>query len=95
MANKQTLVGKVVEVTGVSKKDAEQYVNAVLDAIVEATDEAGKLSIVGFGIFEAKEREARESTNPQDPTGAKIQVPAKRVPTFKAGKGFKDAVAYK
>ncbi len=65
-------------------------VNETLDVIVGGVVTTGKVAITGFGTFEARDRAARTARNPQ--TGAPIHVAATRVPAFKAGKSFKDAV---
>ena len=64
---------------------------AALDAIGDALADGYKVSLIGFGTFEARERSAREGRNPQ--TGAKIQIAAKTVPVFRAGKALRDKVA--
>lgn len=89
--NKADLVTAVAEKTGISKKDSEKAVNAAFDAITEALAAGDKVQLVGFGAFEAKERNARIGRNPK--TKEEIQIPASRVPAFKAGKALKDAVA--
>ena len=87
---KADLVAKVAE-TGVTKKQAADAVDCVLDAIKGALAGGDKVSLIGFGTFSVKERAAREGRNPQ--TGKTIQIAKKNVPAFKAGKGLKDAVA--
>ncbi|CCO08628.1 HU family DNA-binding protein [Desulfotomaculum varum] len=89
--NKAELISAVAEKTELSKKDAEKAVSAVLSAIEEALAKGDKIQLVGFGTFESKPRKAREGRNPQ--TGETIQIPATRVPVFKAGKVLKDAVS--
>lgn len=88
--NKTDIINKVSERTEVTKKDTEKVVTAMLDIIVEALTEGQKVSFTGFGSFEAKERSARIGHNPK--TGEKIQIPASKTVSFKAGKTFKDAV---
>lgn len=88
--NKGELIEAVARNSGESKALAEKIVNETLDVIVTGVVSSGKVSITGFGTFEARNRAARTARNPQ--TGAEIQVKATRVPAFKAGKGFKDAV---
>lgn len=87
---KKELVAYVAEKVSLSKKDAEAAVNAVFDGIVKALQDEGKLQIIGFGNFEVKERAARAGKNPA--TGETIEIPATKVPSFKAGKALKDAV---
>ena len=89
--NKTELVAAVAEKTGLSKKDSEKAVNAAFDSITEALAAGEKVQLVGFGAFEVKERNARVGRNPK--TKEEIQIPASRVPVFKAGKALKDVVA--
>ncbi|MBR7073934.1 MAG: HU family DNA-binding protein [Oscillospiraceae bacterium] len=89
--NKAELVAAVAEKTGLSKKDSEKAVNAAFDAISAELVEGGKVQLVGFGSFETKTRNARVGRNPR--TKEEIEIPASRVPAFKAGKALKDAVA--
>ena len=89
--NKAELIATVAEKTGLSKKDSEKAVNAAFDAITEALVAGDKVQLVGFGAFETKERSARVGRNPK--TKEEIQIPASRVPAFKAGKALKDAIA--
>ena len=89
--NKADLVAAVAEKTGISKKDSEKAGNAAFDAITAALVAGDKVQLVGFGAFETKERSARVGRNPK--TKEEIQIPASRVPAFKAGKALKDAVA--
>lgn len=88
--NKTELVNAVALKSELTKKDADKAVAAVLDAIKEAVAAGDKVQLIGFGTFEAKERAARECRNPR--TGETITVEASKVPSFKAGQGFKDAV---
>ena len=89
--NKAELIAKVAEVAGLSKKDSEKAVNATFDAITAALEAGEKVSLVGFGAFDVKERAARMGRNPR--TKEEVEIPASRVPQFKAGKALKDAVA--
>lgn len=89
--NKVELVAAVAEKAELSKKDAEKAVSAVLDAVVEALASGDKVSVVGFGSFEVRERGERTGRNPR--TKETIVIPASKQPVFKAGKAFKDAVA--
>ena len=88
--NKTELVALVAEKSGLTKKDAEAAVTAVLDAVVESVTNGEKVQIVGFGTFEQRQRNARTGCDPR--TGNTIEIPASKVPAFKAGKAFKDAV---
>ena len=89
--NKAELIATVAEVAGLSKKDSEKAVNATFDAIPAALEAGEKVSLVGFGAFDVKERAARMGRNPR--TKEEVEIPASRVPQFKAGKALKDAVA--
>ena len=89
--NKAELVAAVAEKTALSKKDSEKAVNATFDAITAALEAGEKVSLVGFGAFDVKERAARMGRNPR--TKEEVEIPASRVPQFKAGKALKDAVA--
>ncbi len=88
--NKADLISAVMEKTEVSKADATKSVDAIFDAITDALKQGDQVSVPGFGIFQRKERAARQGRNPQ--TGESIQIPAAKVPSFKAGKGLKEAV---
>lgn len=87
---KVELIAAVAEKADLSKKDADKAVNAAIQAITEGLKKDGKVQLVGFGTFEVRERAAREGKNPA--TGAKISIPATKVPAFKAGKSLKDYV---
>lgn len=89
--NKVELIAAVTEKTGLSKKDAEKAVSAVLESVVEAVSTGDKVQLVGFGTFEVRERGERTGRNPR--TKEAITIPASKQPVFKAGKSFKDAVA--
>ena len=89
--NKAELIATVSEVAGLSKKDSEKAVNATFDAITAALEAGEKVSLVGFGAFDVKERAARMGRNPR--TKEEVEIPASCVPQFKAGKALKDAVA--
>ena len=88
--NKAELIAVVAEKSGLSKKDAEKAVNATIDAVTESLQGGDKVQLVGFGVFEVKERAARMGRNPK--TKEQISIPASSVPVFKAGKAFKDAI---
>ena len=89
--NKTELISACAESTGLSKKDSERVLNAAIDAITAALVKGEKVQISGFGIFETKNREARIGRNPH--TKEAIEIPATRVPAFKASKALKDVVA--
>ncbi len=88
--NKEQLVERVADKTGATKKDAMDVLNSALDLVTATLKKGDKVTLVGFGTFLVRRRKAREGRNPQ--TGAKIKIPAKRVPAFTAGKEFKSAV---
>lgn len=87
--NKSTLVAKIAEKSGLDRKQAEAALNAFAATITEALQAGEKVQLMGFGTFEVKERAARMGRNPA--TGAPTEIAAKKIPSFKAGKGFKDA----
>ena len=89
--NKAELITEVAEKSGLSKRDAEKAVNAVFESITESLKAGDKVSLVGFGIFDVKERAERMCKNPR--TGESVLSAAARVPVFKAGKLLKEAVA--
>ncbi|MEY2664345.1 MAG: hypothetical protein RIT04_153 [Candidatus Parcubacteria bacterium] len=88
--NKAGIVDAVHAVLGGTKVQAEQAVEAALNAIVSTMKKGEEVSIAGLGIFSVKQRAAREARNPR--TGESIQVPAMKVPKFRAAKALKDAV---
>ena len=89
--NKAELITAVSEKADLSKKDSEKAVNAVLESITDALQSDEKIQLVGFGVFDVKNRGERIGRNPK--TKEEIKIPASRVPQFKAGKALKDAVA--
>ena len=89
--NKTELIAEVAAKAGLSKKDAEKAVAAVVDTVKEAVAKGDKVQLVGFGSFELKCREARMGRNPK--TRETIEIPATTIPVFKAGKALKDKVA--
>lgn len=89
---KQDLVEEVRLAAGLdSKSQAESAVDAVFDTITKALSRGEEVTLTGFGTFKVSRRSARTGVNPR--TGEKIQIAAKTVPKFSAGKGLKDAVA--
>ncbi len=88
--NKQDLIEAVSQAIGGTKVTAEQAVDAVVNSIVSSLKKGEEVSIAGLGIFATKERAARTARNPR--TGESIQVPAMKVPKFRAAKALKDAV---
>ena len=88
--NKTELINAVAEKAGLSKKAAEAAVNATLSAITEGLKTEEKVQLVGFGSFEVKHRAERTGLNPR--TKETVEIPASKVPAFKAGKALKDAI---
>lgn len=86
--NKQELISAMAEKANLSKKDAEAALAAFVSTVEDALQGGDKVQLVGFGSFEVRERAARTGRNPQ--TGAEMKIAAAKVPSFKAGKAFKD-----
>ncbi|MBR2878968.1 MAG: HU family DNA-binding protein [Clostridia bacterium] len=91
--NKADLVASIAAKAGLTKKDAEAALNAVVASIEEALVKGDKVALVGFGTFETKTRAARTGINPR--TKQAIKIPASKVPAFKISKALKDKVAGK
>ena len=89
--NKTELIAAAAQSAGVTKKDAERVINAAIETITATLAEGGKVQLSGFGNFELKDREARVGRNPH--TKEAIEIPATRVPAFKASKALKDNIA--
>lgn len=89
--NKAELIEKIAGKVGVSKKQAEDMLEAFESTTTDTLKQGGEVTLTGFGTFMAKKRSARAGVNPQNPT-EKIQVPEVTVPKFKAGKALKDAL---
>ena len=87
---KAELINLIAEKGEYSKKDAEKALSTVIDSIGETLEKGEKISLVGFGTFEVRDRAAKEAINPL--TKEPVHVPAKKVPAFKAGKALKEAV---
>ena len=88
--NKAELVTALAERTGLKKTEAERAIKGLEEIIAETLKNGDKVQLVGFGTFEAPEREAREGLNPK--TGKTMQIPASKTPKFKAGRALRDAV---
>ncbi|MDN3519330.1 HU family DNA-binding protein [Aquisalimonas lutea] len=88
--NKSELIEAVAQNADLSKAAAGRAVDAMVEAVTNALKENDSVSLVGFGTFSVRERAARSGRNPR--TGATINIPATKVPSFKAGKALKDAV---
>ena len=88
--NKATLIAKVAAAEGISKKDSEKIFNAFIDTIINTVNSGEKVQIVGFGTFEVKTRAGRICKIPG--TDKEVTVADSKIPTFKAGKVFKEKV---
>lgn len=88
--NKTELTAIIAEKAELTKKDAEAALNAFIDSVKEVLAKGDKISLVGFGTFEVRERGAREGKNPR--TGEKLTIAACKVPAFKPDKALKDKV---
>jgi DNA-binding protein HU-beta len=88
--NKEELVTAVASKTQLSKKVSEDIISAMVDTITESLEAGDKVTLVGFGTFQVKERAARTGRNPR--TGGVLEIPARRTPAFTAGKGLKDSL---
>ncbi|MCB0546583.1 MAG: HU family DNA-binding protein [Phaeodactylibacter sp.] len=88
--NKGDLINKIAESANLSKAQATDALNAVLDGISDALKDGDKVTLIGFGTFSVSRRDARTGRNPQ--TGATIKIAAKNVVKFKPGKEISDAV---
>ena len=89
--NKGELVEAIAAKAQTSRKDADAILTATVEVLMEAVANGEKVTLVGFGTFEPRQRAAREGRNPQ--TGKTIQIPETTVPAFSAGKQFKELVA--
>ena len=87
---KTELIAAIAEKAENSKKDAEKALNATIETIIDAVAANDKIQLTGFGTFEQRQRNARTGCDPR--TGNTIEIPASKVPAFKAGKAFKDTV---
>jgi DNA-binding protein HU-beta len=88
--NKADIIEKIHEVVGGTRADAERAVETLIDCISDSLKKGKEVSIAGLGIFSSKTRNARTGRNPR--TGESIDIPAMRVPKFRAAKALKDAV---
>jgi DNA-binding protein HU-beta len=89
--NKGELVELIAKKEGITKRQAGDIVDTVLDQIVSSVRKGDDVRLVGFGTFYSTKRKARMGVNPQ--TKEKMKIPARTVPKFRAGSAFKDAVA--
>ena len=88
--NKSELIAAAADRSGITKKDAEQVIGAAFDIITAQLQKGEKVQISGFGTFEVREREARVGRNPR--TKEAVQIPAAKVPAFKASKTLKEKI---
>lgn len=88
--NKADLVEKIANQTGLTKKTSREAVDAITSVIADSLVRGEKVTLVGFGTFQVMERKARKGVNPQ--TRESIQIPAKKVPKFKPGRGLREKV---
>jgi DNA-binding protein HU-beta len=88
--NQTELLEQVATEAKLTKTQAQDAVKALLKTVMQVVADGNKVTLIGFGSFEPKMRSAREGRNPK--TGDTIQIPAARVPTFSAGKAFREAV---
>jgi DNA-binding protein HU-beta len=89
--NKAELITHIADEVGMTKKQAEDMVEAFVKIVTDTLKKGGEVNIAGFGAFMSKQRKGRMGVNPQNPT-EKIQIPSVVVPKFKAGKGLKEAL---
>lgn len=88
--NKMELVSAMADKSGLSKKDCEATLSALIETVTDALKAEDKVQLVGFGSFEVKKRDARTGRNPR--TSEPVEIPAAKLPVFKAGKALKDAI---
>ena len=88
--NKRELVEAVADQTGLTKKVSGEVVNGIISAITDSLAREERITLVGFGTFQVRQRKAREGRNPR--TGKKLEIPAKKVAKFRAGKNLREAV---
>ena len=88
--NKAELIELIANKTSTSKRQSEECIDLVIGAITKSVAKGEKVTLVGFGTFERRDRRARKGRDPR--SGAEINIPAKKVPAFSAGKQFKQAV---
>jgi len=88
--NKSELIASMVEKSGLTKKDTEKALNAFVESVGDTLQTGDKVSLIGFGTFEVRERSARKGLNPR--TKEPIDIPASKAPAFKPGKAFKELV---
>ena len=87
---KSDLIDKVATEAKIPRAAAERAINSFTASVTEVLKQGGKITLPGFGTFLTSNRSARKGRNPR--TGQEIDIPAVRIPKFKAGKGLKDAI---
>lgn len=90
---KEEMIAHMADVSGISKRQAGEALDAFMDGVTKQLKKNEKISFAGFGTFSVSQRKARTGRNPQ--TGEAIKIPATKVPVFKAGKNLKDAIKRK
>ena len=88
--NKSELVEVIAQKSHLTKKDCESALNAFIAAITDALNSGDRVQLVGFGVFEVKQRAARTARNPK--TNEPVVIPASKLPMFKPGKALKEAI---
>ena len=88
--NKGKLIAAIAKATGSTKADAGRALDATIENVTKALKKGDTVTLIGFGTFKVSKRAARIGRNPQ--TGAELKIPARKVPSFKAGAGLKAAV---
>lgn len=88
--NKNELVARISEKSGMTKKDVESVLNGFMTEVTDALSSGDKVQLIGFGTFETRKRSSRNGRNPQ--TGKTITIPESTIPAFKAGSRLKEAV---
>ncbi|MBM3203476.1 HU family DNA-binding protein [Candidatus Woesearchaeota archaeon] len=91
--NKAQLIDAISESANITRIDAARALEAFVDTVTNALKNGDKVSLIGFGIFEVKERAERQGINPRNPTES-ITIKAAKIPAFRAGKSLKDAVNF-
>ncbi len=86
--NRKELVDAIASKTKKSRKESDMFLNAFLNSVRGELKKGGSVNLVGFGSFKVVHRPARDARNPR--TGAKIKIPARKAPVFRAGKGLKE-----
>lgn len=89
--NKQEIIATVATSAGVTKKTASDTIEALVSTITSELKKGKNITLTGFGTFRVSKRAARAGVNPRNP-GQRINIPAMKIPAFKAGKSLKDAV---